>query len=104
VNGFEAPVLCHQLASEPIEQLRVVGRSSLRAEIIFGFDNAAPEIFLPEAVDDDTRGEGIFGMSNPVGEIKASQHARAAVRLNVGLDAASLPPHPGPLPKGEGAR
>src|SRR3954466_11171176 len=70
MNGLEAPLLRHEFGGQPIEQLRVGGQGPLRAKIIFGFDNAASEIFLPDSIDHDARGERIFGSSDPMREVQ----------------------------------
>ena len=44
---------------------------ALRAEVVFGLDNAPAEILLPDAIDDDARGERIVRGNNPAGEVEA---------------------------------
>ncbi len=47
------------------------GRRALGAEIVFGFDEAAPEVLLPERIDCDAGRERIGGINEPMGEVEA---------------------------------
>ena len=43
----------------------------MRAEVVFGLDQAASEVLLPDAIDEDAGGEGVVGGNDPTGEIEA---------------------------------
>ena len=46
-----------ELGRQPVEQLGMLGRLALHAEVFLGLDDAVAEIGLPEAIDGDARGE-----------------------------------------------
>ena len=71
VDVFEAPVFGEEFGGEPVEEFGVGGGGALHAEVVFGFDEAASEVLLPDAVDDDACGEGVFRADDPFGEIEA---------------------------------
>src|SRR5437016_9736784 len=60
-----------ELGGEPVEEAGVRGRGTLGAEIVFGFDQAASEVLLPNAVDGDAGEEGVGWVNEPVGEVEA---------------------------------
>ena len=60
---FEAPAGLAKLDGQPVEQFWVGGRGALGAEVVFGFDEAASEVLLPDTVDEDAGGEWVLGRS-----------------------------------------
>ena len=56
---------------EPVEKFGVGGALALGTEIVWGGDDAAAEVLLPDAVDDDAGEEvagAVFGIGDPIGE------------------------------------
>jgi hypothetical protein len=71
VQGFEAPVVADEFLSEEVEEFGVGRAFALETEIAGGIDEAAAEVMVPEAVDDDAGEEvagAVFGIGHPVGE------------------------------------
>src|SRR5881397_438459 len=60
-----------ELAGQPIKQVRMCGRRTLRAEIVFRLDQAAPEVLLPKPIDCHAGGERIGGIDDPASEVEA---------------------------------
>ena len=54
-------------------------RAPLEPKVIFGFDNAASKISLPETVHDDTWCQGVFRRGEPIRKIESV--GRVAFRL-----------------------
>ena len=67
---FLVPVLIHQLASQPIEQLGMTWVRALGSEIVVGLDQAAAEIGLPDPIDDHPRGERVAAIHQPPRQIQ----------------------------------
>ena len=68
---FDTPAASDELPSEPIEQFRIAGALTLRAEIVGCGNDAAAEMVLPDAVDHDSRGElarAVIDVRDPIGE------------------------------------
>src|SRR6266567_5821969 len=68
---FEVPFLGNEFRRQPIEQFGMRGQRALRAEIVFRLHEAASEILLPDAIDDDPGSERILRINDPAGQIKA---------------------------------
>src|SRR6267143_1993500 len=62
---LEAPLVFHEVASKPIEQLRMRWRVALHPEIFGRRQNPCAEITLPNAIDHDARGGRRFGIGQP---------------------------------------
>lgn len=56
VQFFDAPAIGDELGGQPVEQFRMSGRLAAGAEIAWSRDNAAAEMMLPNAVDQDACG------------------------------------------------
>ena len=78
----------HELRREPVEQLRMRRRRSLRAEVLAGLDEAAAEELLPGAVDRDARGQRVLLVDEPAREAEPVRH------LIVGAADAAPPARP----------
>ncbi len=68
---LDIPATGLEFDGEPVEQLLVDGILAHDAEVIDGPDEAGAEDFLPEAVDGDAGGEGVFRGDDPLGETEA---------------------------------
>ena len=69
-QAFDIPVGLAEVAGEPVEQFRMAGQFSLRAEVVARFDEARAEQLLPEAIDGDAGSERMLGRDEPVGEVE----------------------------------
>ena len=58
MERLDVPARLHELDGEPVEQLRVRRDRALRAEVLARLDDAAPEVLLPETVDEDAAVSG----------------------------------------------
>ena len=72
VDVLQAPAVCDEFVREEIEQLGMAWGIAAETKIAGRGDEALAEVMMPEAVDDDTSGEWIFGMGDPVGEGKSA--------------------------------
>ena len=76
MNMLEAPRCgfrirgLEKFVPQPVKEFRVRGRNALRAEIVFGFDEALAEVLLPNAIDCDTRRERVVGRCNGVRQVQ----------------------------------
>ena len=70
-EGFDVPAGIDELKGEVVEEFGVAGPHALGAEVLRGFDESGAEELLPEAVDGDAGGEGIFFLDKPVCEVHA---------------------------------
>ena len=62
----------HEFDGEPIEQRLVGGPFAEAAEVIDAGDNALAEVPAPDAVGHHAAGEGVAGLSHPLGELQAA--------------------------------
>ena len=62
---FEAPAVRDEAAREPVEQLGMRRRLAELAEVARRADEPAPEMVLPDAVDDHAGGERILRLREP---------------------------------------
>ena len=53
MNVLKAPIMCHQFARQPVEQLRVGRLLALEAEVAGRAHQTLAEMVLPEPIDDD---------------------------------------------------
>jgi hypothetical protein len=68
VDVFEAPFVRDEFAGEEVEQLGMRGTCSIDSEVAGRLNKAGAEVIMPEAIDDDTRGQRICGIGDPVSE------------------------------------
>ena len=68
-------------AGEPVEELGVARLAPHEAEVVGRVDEAAAEVPLPDAVDEDARGERVLASREPGGQI-----APAAPRSRIGQE------------------
>src|SRR6266566_540391 len=78
----------HEPIRQPVEQFGMRRRRALRAKIIFRFDESAPEILLPDAVDLHAGGQRILRVHNPASQIEA----RGKWRNGILRQSISVPP------------
>src|SRR5215469_18894390 len=71
MQPFQAPTILDKAGGEPIEQLGMGRWSTLRSEIIRSTHEALAKVVLPDAVDDDTRGQRMIGHGEPLRKGKA---------------------------------
>ena len=69
-HGFHVPAALLKLDRQPIEQLRMRRRFTLRAEILRCLHQPGTEEHLPEAIDSHARRERVFGADKPARESK----------------------------------
>ena len=81
VDLLEAPAALHELAGQPVEQLRMARRRSLGAEVVVGLDQAAAEVGLPDPVDRHPGRQRIAAIDQPPGQVHpVGRRARARIR------------------------
>ena len=49
------------------------GKRTLGAEVVLRLHQSAPEVLLPDAIDDDARGERVVGGYEPVGKVETGE-------------------------------
>src|SRR3954464_1934516 len=64
----------HEFGGQPVEQFRVRRRGSLRAEVLAGFDNSAPEELFPGPVPRDAWGQRVLFTHQPSREAETIRH------------------------------
>ena len=69
---LEAPVFRNQPRGQPVEQFRMRWRCPEFTKVAGISGKTASEMLLPEAVDDDTRGELIVCARDPARECRAA--------------------------------
>ena len=70
MHVFEVPAGFHQFTSQPIKQFRVTGGDALGTEIIFGLNDANPEILLPQSIHQDPGCQWILFRNDPSSQIQ----------------------------------
>ena len=70
-EGFHIPTGFHELEGEMVEEFGVAGPHPLGSKVFGGFDDSGAEELLPETIDGDAGGEGVFLIDQPVGEVHA---------------------------------
>src|SRR5215475_1348311 len=70
---FEAPSTFHELASQPIKQLRISRRLDASSEVLRRGDQALAEVSLPNAVDDNAGCGWIARVHDPFCQAEAVQ-------------------------------
>ncbi len=65
VEPFDGPSVFHEVVGEPVEEFRVRGRAAEGAEIGGTGGEGFSEVVLPDAIDDDTGGEGVGLVGEP---------------------------------------
>ena len=65
VELLERPAALDEAARQPVEKLGMGGFTADRAEVARRVDDAAAEVPVPDAVDDDSRGERVLGVGDP---------------------------------------
>ena len=83
-SAFIRQPFSHELRRQPVEQLRMRRRRSLRAEIFARFDEAAAEELLPGAVDRDARRQRVPFVDEPARQPEAVRHLVVAERVQDG--------------------
>src|SRR6266567_1849206 len=94
MDGLRPPLLVKQLRRQPVEQVRMRRRRSLRPEILARFDNAAAEKGFPRAVDRDTGRQRVVLVDDPVCQAQTVRHLVLRQRVErwryAGVDLLSL--------------
>src|SRR5262249_25848810 len=72
VEPLDTPAALEETRREVVEQFGMCGRLAARTEIVGGRADALPEVHLPDAIDDHTRGRWIVARRDPLGELEAS--------------------------------
>ena len=72
VEFFDGPTVFNEAAREVVEEFGVAGWGGHVAEVVGGGDEAGAEVLLPDAVDEDARGHGVFGVGDSEGEREAA--------------------------------
>ena len=75
------PAAFDKLRGEPVEQLGIHWRLTLRAHIVEDFGKAGAEIHFPQPVHEHARRQRIFRRDNPLGEIEPRELAVFDLRL-----------------------
>ena len=57
---LDAPATVHELHGQPVEQLWMGRWIAHRAEVVQRADDAAPEVVVPDAIDDHARCEWVL--------------------------------------------
>ena len=96
MHFLHAPAALNKFRGEPIEKFRMRGLRTGEAEVVWGGDQAASEMILPDAIHENAGGEWVFRTRYPLGEcdpppagrklpitIAATVHAATNVRINV---------------------
>ena len=78
MQRFQLPAALDELGGEPVEQLRMAGLFAEAAEVAGRAGEAAAEVVLPDAVDDDAAGQRIVRPGQPAGEDAAAAGGRGA--------------------------
>jgi len=93
MNRFQAALLRHQFRGEPVEQRRMRRQRALRPEVVFGFDDPAAKVLLPDAVDDHACRKRIGGVDDPAREIESRGFFRlSAAAARAGVPGVTLSP------------
>src|SRR4029077_13176751 len=82
----EAPVMVHQFAGQPIEQLGMAGGRALRPEVVVGLDQAAAEIHLPDPVDRHSGRQWVATVDQPLGQFHSVKRGGRTRALQGGKD------------------
>src|SRR6185295_13001212 len=73
VQFLERPVgVVDEPIGEPVQEFRVSGCGTHEAEVAGGADEADAEVLLPDAVDDDARGQWVIRAGEPLGEAETA--------------------------------
>ena len=75
MKGFEIPSVDDEVLGKVVEESGVGRECSLQAEVVWGGDDSASEVVVPDAVDDDAGEEvagSVFDIGDPVGEAAAT--------------------------------
>ena len=64
---FDAPSIANELMSKPVQEFWMRGVLSLPAKVTGGGHKALTEMLLPNAVDENTRGQRVVRIRNPFG-------------------------------------
>ena len=67
VQPFQAPAMAHQIRCKPVQKFRVRGWGAHIAKVAWSIHNAVAEVALPDTVNDNSRGERIVRIADPVG-------------------------------------
>src|SRR5262249_30173562 len=76
---------------QPIEQLGMRGCLAARAEVRGGGDKALAEMVLPEAIDQDTRRQGVLRTREPLGKLEAAARAPGNVQRLIAQETKGIP-------------
>src|SRR5213594_2113981 len=68
MNMFHAPAVRHEFGRKPIEQFRMAWPLPLRAKIFRSGHQPAPEVLLPDAIDDHPRNGWMLRIDQPFGK------------------------------------
>ena len=66
MEPLEAPTVLNKVHRQPIEQLRMRRRLSQVTEVTWSRYDPLAKMLLPDAVDDDARGQWVVGLANPL--------------------------------------
>ena len=69
---LQAPAIGDEAMGQPVEQLGMRRLLAQLAEVARGGHQPAAEMILPDAVDDDARGERIVRLREPAGQRRAA--------------------------------
>ena len=75
------PPLPHEVAGQPVEQFRMGRAVSQSPEVIGSRDEPCAKHPLPDTIDVDARGQGMFGMQERLGQFKTTTAGTRRDRL-----------------------
>ena len=96
MHALDVPAGIAEFRREPVEQARMAGSLPLQSEIVRSRDEAPPEVLLPDPVDRDPRGQGVFGREEPARQVQAGgggslRRGQETGRRRAHLDAGPVP-------------
>ena len=65
MQSFDLPAMLDEVRGQPVEEFGVGWLVALGAEIVRCFDNPFSEVRLPDAIDDDARGQRVVITGDP---------------------------------------
>ena len=72
VKSFEFPTVLDEGGGQPIQELRMGRVFAQETEVVGTSNQALAEVFLPNTVDDDSRGKRVVRGNDPIGQSQSS--------------------------------
>ena len=77
MQPFLIPAVLHEISGQPVEQLRVGRRLAVEAKVARRVHDTLPKVVLPDAVDEDPRGQRVLSIGQVTGLGDAAAGGRA---------------------------